>query len=66
MENFKFNSMKVETTKLKKVSSYAKTKDASTQSVYNWIEAGIVNSVTIDGVTFIIMDGEAEEKEKTK
>ena len=41
-------------------------KDASTQSVYNWIEAGIVNSVTIDGVTFIIMDGEAEEKEKTK
>ena len=66
MENFKFNSMKVETTQLKKVSSYAKMKDASTQSVYNWIEAGIVNSVTIDGVTFIIMDGEAEEKEKTK
>lgn len=66
MENFKFNSMKVETTKLKKVSSYAKMKDASTQSVYNWIEAGIVNSVTIDGVSFIIMDGDAEEKEKMK
>ena len=66
MENFKFNSRKVETTKLKTVSWYGKMKDASTQSVYNWIEAGIVNSVTIDGVTFIIMDGEAEEKENTK
>lgn len=66
MENFKFNSMKVETTKLKKVSSYAKMKDASTQTVYNWIESGVVNSVTIDGVAFIIMDGDAEEKEKSK
>lgn len=58
--------MKVETEKLMKVSSFAKAKNTSVQSVYNWINAGVINSVSIDGVAFVIMDEDAEDKIKSK
>lgn len=58
--------MLVETNKLKKVSSYAKMKDTSVQSVYNWLDIGLISGVVIDGVAFVIMNSGAEEKEKSK
>lgn len=38
---------------LKKVSTYAKEKGISVQAVYKQIEKGDIESVKIDGVTFV-------------
>lgn len=45
--------MKEETKDLIKISTFAKEKDVSVQSVYKWIEKGEVKSVEIDGIKFI-------------
>ena len=36
-----------------KISTYAKLKDVSVQTVYNWIDKGLVKYVEIDGVKYI-------------
>lgn len=46
---------------LKRVSTYAKEKNISVQTVYNQINSGILNSVKIDGVTFVEIKIEDEE-----
>lgn len=38
---------------LKKVSTYAKEKDVSVQTVYKWIEKGELQCVSIDNVKFV-------------
>lgn len=48
-------------TELKRVSTYAKEKNISVQTVYNQINSGILNSVKIDGVTFVEIEIEDEE-----
>lgn len=39
---------------LVKVSTYARAKGVSVQSVYSWIKEGRVESVDIDGVAFVV------------
>ena len=39
---------------LVKVSTYARKKAVSVQSVYTWVKEGKVKSVEIDGIVFIV------------
>lgn len=49
-------------TELKRVSTYAKEKNISVQTVYNQINSGILKSVKIDGVTFVEIKIEDENR----
>jgi hypothetical protein len=46
-------TLKVDRTKLKTVTNYAKEKKVERQTVYNWIKQGLVTKVEIDGVIFV-------------
>lgn len=46
-------ALKIDRTKLIKVSSYAKKMGVSTVQVYNWIKDKKVREIVIDGVKFI-------------
>lgn len=39
--------------KLMTVRHYARHKDVTVQSIYNWIELGKIKSIKIDGIMFI-------------
>lgn len=58
--------MKVETTKLKKISNYAREKCVTAQTVYKWIDEGKISAITIDGMTFILMDDTSTRMERLK
>ena len=47
---------------LKRVSTYAKEKNISVQTVYNQINNGTLKSVKIDGVTFVETEIEDENR----
>jgi hypothetical protein len=46
-------SLKVDKTKLKSISNYAKSKGLTPQRIYQLVNEGSVNLVEIDGVKFI-------------
>ena len=46
-------NIKTINTELKRVSTYAREKKVSVQTVYNQINNGTLKSVKIDGVTFV-------------
>lgn len=46
-------ALKIDRTKLVKVSTFARQKGLSTVQIYNWIKEGKVKQVVIDGVKFI-------------
>lgn len=48
--------MKIDTTKLVKISTYATEKKVSRTTVLNWVENGTCEMVEIDGVKFIKQD----------
>lgn len=48
-------ALKVDVTKLKTISSYARDSNVSVTTVYNWIKDGRVKVREIDGVRFIIV-----------
>lgn len=50
---------------LVKVSTYAKEKDISVQTVYNWMKEGRVTGITIDGVKFVILDNDEQRNENS-
>jgi hypothetical protein len=63
--------MQVETDKLITVTNFAKLKGLARQHVYRLIESGVLNSVNIDGINFVLIDDKAENlqrqrKEKVK
>lgn len=63
--------MQVETEKLLTVTNFAKQKGMARQHVYRLIESGLLNSVIIDGIAFVLIDAKAENlqrqrKEKVK
>lgn len=60
------NTMKVETTNLKKISNYAREKCVTPQAIYKWIEEKRIDCVTIDGIAFVVMNSAAEEAERLK
>lgn len=47
---------------LKRVSTYAREQNISAQTVYNQINSGILKSVKIDGVTFVEIEKEDENR----
>lgn len=47
-------ALKIDTSKLVKVSTYAKEKGVSVQQVYNWIKDKKEKVRSIDGVKFIV------------
>lgn len=58
--------MKVDITKLKKISNYAREKCVTPQVIYKWIDKKRIDCVTIDGITFVVMNSAAEEAERLK
>jgi hypothetical protein len=63
--------MRVETEKLVTVTNFAKLKGLARQHVYRLIESGVLNSVNIDGINFVLIDDKSENlqrlrKEKVK
>ena len=48
--------MKAKETRKIRVSTYARQKEISPQTVYGWIKAGKVESEEIDGVMFVIVE----------
>lgn len=46
-------NIKTVKTELKRVSTYAREKKVSVQTIYNQINNGTLKSVKIDGVTFV-------------
>lgn len=48
--------MKIETTKLRTITNFAKEQELSRMHVYRLIEAGTISTVSIDGVNFIHLD----------
>lgn len=47
---------------LKRVSTYAREQNISAQTVYNQINSGVLNSVKIDGVTFVEIEIKDENR----
>lgn len=47
---------------LKRVSTYAREQNISAQTVYNQINNGTLKSVKIDGVTFVEIEKEDENR----
>jgi len=45
---------KIDVSRLKKVSTYAKEKNISVQQVYNWVKYGKCDCEIIDGVYFVV------------
>ena len=63
--------MKIEINNLVTVTNFAALKGLTRQHVYRLIESKSINSVSIDGIIFIVKDKKAEElqrlrKEKVK
>lgn len=58
--------MKVDSKKLVKISTYAHEKNVSAACVYLWIQDGKINSVTIDGVAFVVRDELSQKKGKER
>lgn len=58
--------MKVDTEKLKQISTVALAKGVSTQTVYNWISSGRLDSVKIDKTVFIIANEKESQVERIK
>lgn len=56
--------MKVNPENLVKISTYAREKDVSTACVYLWIRNKEINTVTIDGVIFVVKDELSAKKGK--
>ena len=48
--------MKIDITKLKSISTYAKSKGKSPQRIYQLAEEGKVELIEIDGVKFIFVE----------
>lgn len=48
-------TLKLDRTKLKTVSNYAKEQGKSRQTIYNWIDSGKIKGVNIDGVDFVYL-----------
>jgi hypothetical protein len=51
-------NIKTVKTELKRVSTYAREKKVSVQTIYNQINNGTLKSVKIDGVTFVEIEKE--------
>lgn len=56
--------MKINPDKLIKISTYAHEKNVSAACVYLWIRDKEINSVTIDGVAFVVKDELSQNKGK--
>lgn len=55
-------NIKTINTELKRVSTYARKKKVSVQTIYNQINNGTLKSVKIDGVTFVEIEKEDENR----
>lgn len=63
--------MQINPEKLLTVTNFAKQKGLTRQHIYRLIDAGSINSISIDNILFVIMDEKAENfkrqrKEKRK
>lgn len=53
--------MTVDTKKLLTVSNFAKLKEMSRQHIYRLVDAGNLDLIKIDGVSFILLNEKAED-----
>ena len=58
--------MRIDSNKLKTVSTFAKEKGFARQHVYRLIKNDEINSIEIDGIKFIILDKKSENLERKR
>ena len=58
--------MRIDSTKLKTVTNFAKEKGFTRQHVYRLIKSEELNSIDIDGVRFIIIDNKSKSLERKR
>jgi len=58
--------MRIDSNKLKTVTNFAEEKGFTRQHVYRLIKSEELNSVQIDGVTFVILDKKAESLDRKR
>jgi hypothetical protein len=52
--------MQINPEKLLTVSNFAKQKGLTRQHIYRLIDAGLINSISIDNILFVVLDEKAE------
>jgi hypothetical protein len=58
--------MQIDSEKLITVTNFAKQKGLARQHVYRLIEAGLINSIEIDSISFVILDEKAENFQRQR
>lgn len=58
--------MQIDSEKLLTVTNFAKQKGLTRQHIYRLIDAGIINSIVIDNIIFVILDKKAKNLERQR
>lgn len=58
--------MQVNTEQLITITNFAKQKGLARQHVYRLIESGDINSVIIDGISFVLLDDKSENLQRKR
>jgi hypothetical protein len=53
--------MQINPDKLLTVTNFAKQKGLTRQHIYRLIDAGLINSISIDNILFVVMDEKAKK-----
>lgn len=58
--------MQVDTKQLITVTNFAARKGITRQHVYRLIESGEINAITIDGISFVLLDEKSEKLQRKR
>ena len=58
--------MQIDSEKLITVTNFAKQKGLARQHVYRLIESGLINSIEIDQISFVVLDEKAENFQRQR
>jgi hypothetical protein len=58
--------MQIDSEKLITVTNFAKQKGLARQHVYRLIDSGLINSIEIDSISFVVLDEKAENFQRQR
>lgn len=58
--------MQIDSEKLITVTNFAKQKGLARQHVYRLIDSGLINSIEIDKISFVVLDEKAENFQRQR
>jgi len=58
--------MQIDSEKLITVTNFAKQKGLARQHVYRLIDSGLINSIEIDQISFVVLDEKAENFQRQR